>query len=340
MIIAQKVLVVAPAWIGDAIIAQALLQLLKQQAPESIIDVLAPSWSLDLFQYMPQVHRSRLLPFQHGQFSLSQRWQLGRQLRNRAYQHAIILPNSWKSAIIPYAAQIPIRTGWIGEYRFGLINDTRQQNRKKLPLLAQRYLSLGLQKRSSVPRWQLYRPQLHIDQKHKISTLKKFNIADFSRPILALCPGAEHGSSKRWPAHYFAQIAQEKLSQNWQVWLFGSQADQIITTAIQAATQNRCLDLGGKTSLLEAIDLLSCANTAVTNDSGLMHIAAAVQCPVVAIYGSSSPQFTPPLSDQKCILNLNLPCSPCFKRDCPLGHLNCLNQLLPKQVLQAIDTLS
>ena len=159
-------------------------------------------------------------------------------------------------------------------------------------------------------------------------------------PILALCPGAEYGPAKRWPAEYYASVANEKISEGWTVWIFGALKDQPIAKEIQTLTHQKALDFTGKTTLGEAIDLLSLAQVIVTNDSGLMHIGAALEKPLVVIYGSSTPNFTPPLTHIKQILSLNLPCSPCFERTCPLNHLKCLKDLHPEQVLNAIHSLS
>jgi heptosyltransferase-2 len=151
-----------------------------------------------------------------------------------------------------------------------------------------------------------------------------------------LCPGAEYGPAKRWPAAYFAEVAQRKLAEGWQVWLFGSHKDEAITQEIQTLTHNRCLDLGGRTALGEAIDLLARADAVLTNDSGLMHVAAALGRPVIALFGSSDPHHTPPLSARAQVLSLNLSCSPCFRRVCPLGHTRCLTELAPAEVLTAL----
>jgi len=157
--------------------------------------------------------------------------------------------------------------------------------------------------------------------------------------MLGMCPGAEYGPAKQWPAEYYADIAREKLAQGWQVWLFGSDKDVAVTKEINTLTQNQCMDLSGKTSLADAIDLMSCTDTIVTNDSGLMHVAAALDRKVIAIYGSTDPGFTPPLTDKAKIISLDLDCSPCFKRDCPLGHTKCLVDLKPERVLTALDNI-
>lgn len=323
-----KILIVSPAWVGDIVLAQVLLQSLKRQHPDNMIDLLAPPWAMELLQRMPEVNQVHALSIGHGQLRLKQRWQIGRRLAKENYTQAYILPNSWKSALIPFFANIPKRTAWLGECRWGLVNDVRYLDKEKLPLMVERFLALGPQKEGG-------KPLLEVNNKNLTKALEKFNLSPI-HPILVLCPGAEYGPAKRWPAKYYAEIAKNKLALGWQVWLLGGIKDQVIGAEIQAYSHHRCVDLTGQTTLGEAVDLLSLAKVVVTNDSGLMHIAAALQRPLVAIYGSSSPRFTPPLSDNSNIVSLHLSCSPCFKRICPLQHLKCLNDLQPSQVLDAM----
>lgn len=333
-----KVLIVGPAWVGDMVMAQALFKLLKKQNPEVTIDVLAPAWSGALLERMPEVRRALTMPLGHGQLALRQRWQLGVTLRKQDYQQAIVLSNSWKSALVPFTARIPLRTGWLGEWRFGLLNDVRYLDKKLLPLMVQRFLALGVNNKIVIAEEE-YRPALQVSQASVVATLTKFNINISGQPIIALCPGAEFGSSKRWPAEYYAEIANIQRMQGAAIWIFGSAKDQSVAAEIQHATQNACVDFSGRTTLGEAVDLLSLATKVVTNDSGLMHIAAALQRPLVVVYGSTSPHFTPPLSNNVEILSLKLSCSPCFQRECPLGHWKCLRDLSPALVSQALERL-
>lgn len=322
--------------------AQALLKLLKQQQPETLIDVLAAPFLHSLLATMPEVNECFPMPLGHGQLQLRQRWQYGRRLRANAYQQTIILPNSWKSALVPYAANIPLRTGWLGELRFGLLNDIRYLNKQKLPLMVQRFLALGLTATadaSTLDYWR-YCPQLVVTDDAIDVALTKLNLKRPQSSIVALCPGAEYGPAKRWPAEYFAEVAQTCLERGQQVWIFGSQKDQGSAAIIQQLTSNCCVDFTGKTTLGEAVALLALADTVISNDSGLMHIAAALQRPLVVIYGSSSPGFTPPLSRRVKILSLQLSCSPCFQRECPLHHLKCLRDLSPELVLNAMATVA
>ena len=336
----RAILVIGPAWVGDMVMAQVLFRLLKQQQPDASIDVLAPAWSEPLLARMPEVRASFDLPLKRGEFGFAARKKIGHSLRGK-YQQAILLPNSWKSALVPFFADIPLRTGWRGEMRFGLLNDIRTLDKEKYPLMIERFSALAYPQNTVLPA-QLPRPHLAIKADELAAALQKYQLS-VDAHILALCPGAEFGPAKRWPERHYAAVASQRIEDGEQVWIFGSAKDVPVAEAIRQllpeSQRRHCHVLAGKTSLAEAIDLLSCANAVVTNDSGLMHIAAALNRPLVAVYGSSSPQFTPPLADAVEVVRLGLDCSPCFKRECPLGHLNCLNELLPSRVLDALSNL-
>jgi heptosyltransferase-2 len=318
------------------VMAQSLFLTLKHHAPDGQIDVLAPAWSLPLLDRMPQVHQAMAMPLAHGQFGLAQRHQLGKQLRTERYDQAILLPNSWKSALVPFFAHIPKRTGYWGECRLGLLNDGRKLDKKCLPMTVQRFVALGLAANAPLP--PAYpTPTLSITANQQHAVLAKFAPAPATQ-ILGLCAGAEFGAAKRWPVTHYAAVAQQKLAQGWQVWLFGSDKDKAITEAINLATGGRCVDFAGKTNLAEAVDLLSLVDAVVSNDSGLMHVAAALDKNLIALYGSSDAGFTPPLNAKAQMISLNLPCSPCFKRDCPLGHSQCLVDITPESVLARLPS--
>ena len=336
----KKILIISPAWIGDIVIAQSLLKYIKHQDSGTIIDILVPAWSHELYSTMPEINEIFIMPLGHSQFQLKTRWQLGKGLRNKKYHQAIILPNSWKSAIIPFAARIPIRTGWLGEMRFGLLNDWRILNKKILPMMVQRFLALGNTKALTNKNldWLAFQPHLEINHNLESTKLKNLFLIQ-EKPLLILCPGAAYGPAKCWPPEYFAEIANYKKSKAWQIVLLGSKSDESMGHRIQILTKNACINLIGKTSLLEALNILSFATLVISNDSGLMHLAAALGRPLIALYGSSSPEFTPPLSVNAKIIYLKLSCSPCFERRCPLVHFNCLKQLTPQIVLNAINDL-
>lgn len=313
--------------------AQGLYKALASRQPGIAIDVLAPAWSAGVLGRMPEVAEVLASPFGHGQFDWAGRRRLAADLRSRNYDRAIVLPNSWKSALVPFLAGIPRRTGYLGEFRYGLLNDVRRLNKMAIPRLVDRYCALAQppgEVDGACPA-----PRLRVDGQAQASALRRLGLA-LDRPVLALCPGAEFGPAKRWPEVHYAAVARDRLEAGWQVWLFGSAKDHAITQVVQGLSGGRCVDLAGRTTLEEAVDLLACARCVVTNDSGLMHLAAAVEVPVIAVYGSTDPGYTPPLSGQARVLRLDLRCSPCFKRKCPLGHLDCLNKLGPEQVLEAM----
>lgn len=333
----NKILIVGPSWVGDMVMAQVLFKLIKHSDPHAQIDVLAPNWSLPVLQRMPEINNAITLPVGHGQFGLLPRIKIARELKKQHYTHAIVLANSWKSALIPWLAGIPHRTGWLGEMRWGLLNDVRYLNKKALPKMVQRYAALGLLPGEKLPDI-LPVPKLDAPHESVLSVLEKFDL-DTTKPILALCPGAAYGPAKRWPEEYFAKIAEQKISAGWQVWFFGSQQDSNVIDSIRSRISTSTISFAGKINLHETIDLLSAAHAVVTNDSGLLHIAASLNKPLVAIYGSTSAEFTPPLGDKSKIVQEQLSCRPCFKRECPLRHLNCMYMIKPERVLAAIDEL-
>ena len=333
-----KILVVGPAWIGDMVMAQSLFKLLKQRRDHVFIDVVAPAWTEPLLARMPEVNETLLLPLDHGEIGWATRWRLGRALRPRRYARAIILSRTFKSALVPFAARAQQRTGFLGEMRYGLLNDIRTLAPHALPRTVDRYVALGLDPGEALPATIPY-PRLAASPEAARAALARLGLAIPASPALGLCPGAEYGPAKRWLAPYFADVANAKLKAGWQVWLFGSNKDTAIAGEIQALTRDRCLDLTGRTTLAESIDLMSLTDAVVTNDTGLMHIAASLGRKVVAIFGSSTPRYTPPLHSDAKILYLAVECSPCFERICPLGHLKCLRDLTPTQVLDAlVDT--
>jgi heptosyltransferase II len=317
------------------VLAQSLFKLLAMRYPGAAIDVLAPEWSKPLLTRMPEVREALPFPIGHGELKLGERIAWGRRLRDRAYDQAIVLTNSLKSAFIPWVAQIPQRTGFRGEWRYGLLNDRRDLDAGALPRTVDRFLALGLEPGESRPDLIPF-PKLIVRRENAFAVLEKMRYPRPSAAILGLCPGAEFGAAKRWPVEYFAEVARAKLDSGWAVWLFGSTKDAAVTAEIQNLTDGRCVDFGGRTSLAEAIDLMSLTETVVSNDSGLMHVAAALGRNLVAIFGSSDPRHTPPMSPAARIMYLDIECSPCFKRECPYGHYRCLRDLRPAQILSAM----
>lgn len=335
-----KILIVGPAWVGDMVMAQSLFKVIKQAQPRTALSVLAPPWTLPLLARMPEVDAAVQSPLRHGQFKLRAMRQLARELRTHKFDRAIVLPSSLKSALAPWLAKIPTRTGYVGELRYGVLNDRRRLDKAALPMNVQRFIALGLPKSASVPDvCTIPHPKLAVKRTRAEESAASFGLQAKPAPnnvVVALCPGAEYGPAKQWPAEHFAEVAQQQLQRGRQVWILGGEKEQGIAARINKICAGRCADLSGRTTLGEAIDLLSLAKYAVTNDSGLMHVAAAVGCHVIAIYGSSSDEFTPPLTKRYTRLSLGLACSPCFKRECPLGHLNCLRKLGADMVTEVL----
>jgi len=329
-------LVVSPAWVGDMVMAQSLLRLLKQRQPTTAIDVLVPAWSESLFKRMPEVRHIWGHHWAHGQLGWQPRYQLGRALRQQNYQKAWILPNSWKSALVPFWARIPQRTGYVGEWRYGLLNDVRQPNPLTLRRTVDQYVALGLPPQST-QRVPLLPPQLSPGQVHY--PLSRLHLQPSQQPLLILCPGADYGPAKQWPLEYFAIVAKHQLAQGWHVWILGSEANASIGARIWALTQEKSVNLCGQTTLGEAVDILSLATAVISNDSGLMHIAAALNKPLIALYGASDPSKTPPLNQHAHIMYLGLSCSPCFQRHCPLKHFKCLRDLKAHQVIDTLESI-
>ena len=335
----EKILILGPAWVGDMVLAQSLFTTLKQQHPNCQIDVAAPAWTLPLLERMPEVTNAVALPFKHGEFAFWKRIRFGKSLRKAAYTQAIILTNSLKSAILPFAANIPRRTSFLGEMRYGLINDIRPLDKAKLPRTVDRFVTLGLANNADLPN-KLPNPKLIANHENALITLAKIGHQKSPEKVLGLCPGAEYGEAKRWPIEYFAQAAKAALTKGWEVWIFGSEKDIPYTHKINQLTDNQCLDLGGKTKLGEAIDLMALCDTVISNDSGLMHVAAALDKKLIAIFGSSTPHHTPPMNEKSHIKYLSLPCSPCFERTCPLtnpdDHMQCLKKITPESVIKLL----
>lgn len=325
------ILVVGPSWIGDMVMAQSLYTTLqwRRQAP---IDVLAPAWSKPVLRRMPEVRRVIELPVAHGELGLRKRWRAGVGMRATRYEQAIVLPRTFKSALAPFFARIPRRTGYRGESRYGLINDMRVLDEARMPLMVQRYVALGYDAGDPIPPPDIPSPRLRVDRENQARLFAELSIAPEPAAV-GFVPGAEYGPAKRWPPEHFATLARALVERGYQVWLFGSEKDRPVCRQIARLGGGGITDLSGRTRLEDAIDLIAATAWMVTNDSGLMHIAAATERRLVAIYGSSTPNYTPPLSERAHVMHLGLDCSPCFERECPFGHYRCLQDIRPEAVL-------
>jgi heptosyltransferase-2 len=330
----RRYLVVGPSWVGDMVMAQSLFITLKQLYPGCIIDVVSPDWSLPLLERMPEVRNGISLPVLHGQFSLLTRIKKGLSLRGKQYTHAIVIPRSWKSALVPFFARVPVKTGYRGEMRYGLLNDIRKLDKQMLTQTVQRYVAHAYDAAITGPPDVPY-PELRIDEPNRDKVLGDLGL-DLEKPVIAMMPGAEYGPAKQWPVEKYAELAGQLVNKGYQVWVIGSSKEEDLGQKIIDGLTASAFNLCGKTSLVDVVDLLSCAEQVVTNDSGLMHVAAAVGVKVNVIYGSSTPAYTPPLADEASIFYKDLQCSPCFDRVCKFGHYDCLSMIEVQEVADAI----
>jgi lipopolysaccharide heptosyltransferase II len=325
---AERILIVAPSWVGDAVISESLIALLREPMHEPMVDVLAPAWCAPVYARMRGVRTIIEQPVGHGKLGLRDRRSVARSLREQAYDRCIVLPNSFKSALIPWMARIPRRIGYVGEARGLLLTDARQLDVKRLPRLVDRFVALAASREELMP--SSAPPTLMPDAANAAAAIRRLGLSS-QRPVAILCPGAEFGPAKRWPAEHFVELGRRLVASGYAVWLLGSAADREFALPIAAAV-SEAHDVTGRTDLGTAIDLLASASVVICNDSGLMHAAAAVGTPVVALFGSSSPRFTPPLSALSQVAKIDIACSPCFKRVCPLGHFKCMRELSPDLV--------
>ncbi len=298
----KRWLIVGPSWVGDMVMAQSLFKRLKAAQPGCTIDVVAPGWSEPILARMPEVQHPVVLDVKHGEWGWKKRLQLGQQLRGR-YTHAIVIPRSLKAALLPFFAEVPERIGYRGEMRYGLINDMRLLDKQRLPLAVQRFVALGGPVSLEVPK--ILNPQLRVDSSNQQALVAQHDL-DLSKPVVALLPGAEFGPAKQWPAASWAETADALAARGYQLWCLGSAKDQTVAAEIQALADCPIHDFCGQTRLEDAVDLLALAGHAISNDSGLMHVAAAVGCHVVAIYRTTTPDYTPPLTDDCDILRADL----------------------------------
>lgn len=334
----ERILIVAPSWVGDAILSEPLVALVRDPYEDPVVDVLVPPWCAPVYARMRGIRRIVETPFAHGKFDIAARKRLAAELRGEGYTHAFVLPNSWKSAVVPFLARIPKRVGYTGEARWGLLTDARSLDKKAMPRLVDRFAALAVPRGALVP--MPPSPVLVPNIRNRADAMRALRLKT-DRPVVILCPGAEYGPAKRWPPNQFAELAAMFLRDGLQVWIVGSPNDRISADAVLNSlgeNVHKVRDLTGRTDLGTAIDILSSASLVVSNDSGLMHAAAAVGVPLVALFGSSSPAYTPPLSPSAQIAKVDIACSPCFKRECPLGHFKCMRELKPPIVYNLART--
>ncbi|MXP60547.1 ADP-heptose--LPS heptosyltransferase RfaF [Pantoea sp. Taur] len=341
----MKILVIGPSWVGDMMMSQSLYRTLKAEHPDAVIDVMAPAWCRPLLSRMPEVNQALAMPLGHGALALGERRRLGKSLQVSNYDRAYVLPNSFKSALVPFFAGIKRRVGWRGEMRYGVLNDVRVLDKAAFPLMVERYVALGYDKpiasAQQLPQPLLW-PQLRVDEDEKRMTAAQFSLSA-DRPAIGFCPGAEFGPAKRWPHYHYAALAEQLIAEGYQVVLFGSAKDRetgdTIVQTLSESARAHCKNLAGDTQLEQAVILIAHCAAIVSNDSGLMHIAAALNRPLVALYGPSSPDFTPPLSHQARVIRLISGYHKVRKGDAEEGYHQSLIDIQPARVHQELSTL-
>ena len=327
-------LIIAPQWIGDAVMTEPLLRRLHARGEKLTVGALP--WVAPVYRAMPQVGEVIEFPFQHGGLQFKARRSLARQVQGR-FDTAYVLPNSLKSSLLPFLAGIPRRVGYLGEARVGLLTERFKNPKNKPPMVA--FYSALSGERDAL---ESDRPRLRIRAEDVTQAVARQGLQ--AQGYIVFAPGAEFGPAKRWPAIRFTELA--RLLDR-PVVLLGSSKEAPLCDEIAGPVSGKCINLAGKTSLNEAFALIAGAHAVVSNDSGLMHVAAAFGVPQVALFGSSSPLHTPPLNDRATVLWLKqdplyqppLDCSPCFQRECPLGHTRCLVDMAPERVMDALALL-
>ncbi len=340
----MKILVVAPSWLGDLIMSHSLYQLLKAADPHHDITLYAPRYQQPIIARIPEVAHFIENPFAHGTLALKRRFNEGRRLKQEHFDLAIVLPNSFKSALPPFFAGIALRRGFKGESRFVLLNEI-YRHKENFPRMVERYAALAfspatIHSASDLP--PIPQPKLQALPPEP-ALLAKLQLS-LERPLLALGCGANYGPAKLWPVEYFANISQRWIEHGGAILALGTPKDVPTVHAIAAQIPPKLLpyfyDIAGKTSLTEALDLAACASAAVCNDSGMMHLIAALNVPQCAIFGSTSTSYTPPLSDKAICLESDAPCHPCFARTCRYQTYRCLKDLRPEQVWTCLQRIA
>jgi heptosyltransferase-2 len=336
------ILIVPYMWIGDFVRCHTVVKLLQQRYAPCPIDILTTPMVAPLLDYMPGVRKGVVVDLPRKRLAFGQHAALARRLRAEGYCRALVMPRTWKSALAPYLAGIPLRTGFVGEARFGLINDLRLGERR-LPRMVDRCATLALAKNEHPPSaWPM--PELSVPATEIARWREHLGLTADPRPVIAFAPGAV-GQSKRWPPQYFAELANRLVAEGHSVWILGGPAEKKIAADILRTAQTHVRDLTGP-DLRNAILALATARVAVSNDSGLLHVAAALGKPTIGIFGPTSPWHWAPLNPLSAVIETasELPCRPCHKPVCRLGHQRCMHDITPDQIvtatLRALDTAS
>jgi heptosyltransferase II len=327
----EPILLVPYMWIGDFVRCHTVVRLLSQLFPGHPVDVLSTRMVSPLADYMPGVRKAIIVDLPRKRLAWAQHRALAARLKREGYGHALVMPRTWKSALAPFLAGIRCRTGFWGEARVGLINDLRWGERA-LPRMIDRCAALAMPNGESAPA-DLPHPQLVVPRSEIANWRKRNAIANDDRPVVALAPGAV-GPSKRWTAAGFAALAQQLSAQGVEVWILGGPDEKALAAEIAGVDQANARDMTGP-DLRNAILALAAADVAVSNDSGLLHVAAATGMPSIGIFGPTSPWHWAPLNPLAGVVETTtqLSCRPCHKPTCRMGHHQCMRDIAPERVL-------
>jgi len=327
----SPILVVPYMWIGDFVRCHSVVKLLKAQFPDRLVDVLSTTLCAPLTDYMPDLRRAIVVDLPRSRIAIKEQLALAQRLKRENYGSALIMPRTWKSALAPYLAGIPERTGFVGEMRFALLNDLRYGERR-LPRMVDRCATLALPRAAAFPaEWPM--PELNVARAESEAWRRQHGLAP-DRPAVALAPGAV-GPSKRWPASAYATLARHLSAEGFAVWVIGGPEEKSLAAEIIGDTTAR--DLTGH-DLRDAILALAAASVAVSNDSGLLHVAAALGTPAIGIFGPTSPWHWAPLNPLAATIEskTKVECRPCHKPVCRMVHHRCMRDIPPDQVLAAV----
>ena len=314
----QKLLIIPQNWLGDIVMSQTLLKKIKSNNPKTSIDILVNSSLKNLVERMPEINKVIILDCSHRELGLFKRLRLAKEIKKSSYDRSIVLSRSLKSSLIPYFAKIPIRTGELGELRYLFINDLKEFSKESRRKTASRYISMYSDNNEELS--ENYYPSLDSNSENIKNLSEKYDLKK-DKKVIIFAPGAAFGPSKMWPVNKFRELG-KKLNNDFKILILGSNNEKSIGNDI--VTNKNMVNLCGKTSIADAVDLMHISKFCVSNDSGLMHLAAATNTKSISIYGSTSPDFTPPLTKNKDIHYKGMSCSPCFEKKCKYGHYNCL----------------
>jgi len=324
----SPILIVPYMWIGDFVRGHTVVELLRARFPSRPIDLLTTTMVAPLVDYMPGVRKGVVVDLPRKRLALGQHRALAKRLRAEGYGQALVMPRTWKSALAPYLAGIPVRTGFLGEARLGLINDVRP-GEKRLPRMVDRCATLALPKGATPPaQWPV--PALTVPAHAVASWRQRLGLLPDGRPVVVLAPGAV-GPSKRWA--YYAELAKQLVAKGNRVCVIGGPGERELAAAIVGDAGEAIRDLTGP-DLRNAILALASADAAVSNDSGLLHVAAALGTPVVGIFGPTSPWHWAPLNPIAAVVETTstLTCRPCHKPVCRVGHHRCMRDIAADRV--------